>query len=604
MKIKIHYIDGERLKRSIIASAGRISEMQEKLNSINVFPVADADTGTNMVATMQSIVASAQECQIGTLQEVCASIAEGALTGARGNSGAILAQFFYGLSEGARGKERLSSREFAQAVNTAVKRAREALSNPREGTILTVMQDWADHLKNQAIGEKDFARLFRESLKKARESLAETPKRLQTLRRAGVVDAGAQGFVHLLEGLTDFIDTGKIVAFRARSHVVDRIRHMHFHKVEKELRHRFCTECVISGSDLSRMLVMKSMEKFGDSLIVVGGGHKIRIHIHTNNPDKVFAAAAIFGAVASTKVEDMRRQQQEALGRAAKRPIGLVTDSTCDIPPDLIERHQIEVVPVFINVGGRNFQDRVEISTNDFYQILKNDSQKLTTSQPPVSSFSACYKKVAQKYEAILSIHISEALSGTIQGARLAVRDLKDKVRCEVINSKTTSAALGLIVGEAGRLIESGASLAEVHAGIERAIAQVRFFVSVPTIKYLVRSGRVHKTKGLLATLLQIKPVIGISAEGKAVEVAKVIGRKRVEEKTLELALQYAYRISRPRFSIVHMLAPELGRSFQQAILKRFPQAEIPVLEASPALGLHAGIGSAGIAVLGDPIAS
>ena len=602
MQIKIRYIDGERLKRSIIASGGRISEMQEKLNSINVFPVADADTGTNMAQTMQSILDAAQACPYSRLEEVCNCIAEGALTGARGNSGAILAQFFQGLAEGAGGRDRLSPEEFAHAVAVATVRAREALSNPREGTILTVMQDWSDFLKQQAIGEVDFTSLFRDGLVRARQSLADTPNKLQVLRKAGVVDAGAQGFVHLLEGLSDFIDTGKVAAYRAGAHIAEKIRHFHFHKVDDEITFRFCTECLIQGEGLDRDTILEALQSHGDSLIVVGKGKKVRVHIHTNQPEDVFTVGRRFGTLLQTKIEDMQKQHEDATRRAPKRAIGLVTDSTCDMPPEWFEKYDIHVVPVVINVGGKSYNDRTEITAQDFYKILEKDSERLTTSQPAAAAFRDLYEKLAEQYESLLSIHISEALSGTINGARTGARTLLDRLPIEVLNSRVTSGALGLVVHEAAKMIEKGLPLAEIKAKTERYIEQTRFFVAIPTLKYMIRSGRVRKSRGFFGSLLQIKPVITLNHEGRAVEAAKVFGRKRVTEKTVELALDYARRLLDPRFIVVHMLNVNQAESYRRIIQSEYAGIEIPVLDASPALGLHAGVGAAGIAVLGDPL--
>ncbi|HNW59284.1 MAG TPA: DegV family protein [bacterium] len=601
MRIQIRYIDGARLKRAIIASAGRIIEMQEKLNNMNVFPVPDADTGTNMALTMNSIIASARSCPESTLTEVCGCIAEGAMTGARGNSGAILAQFFQGLAEGAGGRERLSPEEFAQAVATAAKRAREALAAPREGTILTVMQDWSDYLKLQAIGEKDFAHLFRDALTRAKESLADTPNKLQVLRKAGVVDAGAQGFVHLLEGLSDFIDSGRVAALKATSHVAEKIRHFHFHKVSDEIRFRYCTECLIQGEALDRGRIQEALQALGDSLIVVGGGHKVRIHIHANEPQQVFDLAATFGAVLQTKAEDMKKQHAEATQQAPRRAIALVTDSACDLPAEWIEKYDIHTVPVLIQIGEESYRDREEISAYDFYTILERDTQRLRTSQPTVASFLTLYQQLAERYESILSIHLSETLSGTIQGARTAARQLAEKIPITVVNSRSVSAGQGLIVLEAARMIESGDSLEEIRERIEEVALRTRLFVAIPTLKYLIRSGRVRKSQGFLGTLLQIKPLISLNSEGRVVEVAKVIGRKRIVQKSVELALSYARRIVNPRFIVVHMLAQNVGEVMRRQIEQEFAGIEIPVLDASPALGLHAGIGAAAIAVLGDP---
>jgi len=594
-------MDGRRLKRSIIASAHRITEMQEQLNEINVFPVADADTGTNMASTMNAIIEKASACTETSLSGVCQCIAEGALEGARGNSGAILAQFFQGLAEACEDQERLSVDAFAAAVAQAVSRARAALANPREGTILTVMEDWAAHLSQQAPAERDYVALLQQGLQRARSSLADTPKKLKVLKKAGVVDAGAQGFVHLLEGLSDFIDSGKVAALRAGSHLSTRFKNFHFHKVQEDIRFRYCTECLLEGEGLSRTRLHSQLSGLGDSLIMVGNVRKLRLHIHTNEPQTVFRLAAQAGTVLQTKIEDMRRQNLTALqAEAASRRIALVTDSSCDLSEVLLQRWQVQVVPVLVLMGGKTFLDRVEISSREVYQILKANRQRITTSQPSAASFIKVYEALIGRFQSVISLHISGALSGTLNAAQTAARSLSQRIRIEVIDSKTTSAGLGLLVAEAGRLIEQGFKHDEIVARVNRAIELSRLYVCVPTLKYLMASGRLTKPAGLLAGLLQIKPIITLSREGQATEAAKVIGLKRLFAKTLELSVQFAERIAQPRIQIAHALAEERAGWFHQALHTRFPELKIPIVDASPALGLHAGIGSVAVAVMGE----
>lgn len=601
MNVKIRYIDGLRLKRSIVASAHRITEMQEQLNAINVFPVADADTGTNMAATMRAIIESTQACPQVTLAGVCRCIADGALQGARGNSGAILAQFFQGLAEACSDKDRLTVEEFAAAVRLAVDRAREALSNPREGTILTVMEDWANFVSAQAGKESDYVLLLQDALQRARLSLAETPKKLKVLKKAGVVDAGAQGFVHLLEGLSDFIDSGKVAALKAGSHLAERIRHFHFHKVKEEIRFRFCTECLLEGEGLQRQQLQDSLSSFGDSIIVVGSTRKMRVHIHTNEPEAVFALAGKMATVLQTKVEDMLAQNETALAREDRDGIALVTDSTCDLPADILQRFNVHVVPVQVMIGDKNFRDRVEITTEEIYRVIKSNSARVSTSQPPVASYLDVYEAVADRYESAISIHLSGGLSGTFDAAQTAAKTMADKIRLELLDSKTASAGLGLLVAEAGRLIEKGLKLDDIVRLLRYSITQSRIFISVPTMRYLMRSGRLTKTRGLLATLLNIKPVLMLNEEGKVTEAAKVIGLQRVYEKTVELAGRFAAGVRNPRFQIAHAVTMERALWCKERLLSQFPGVDIPIVDASPALGLHTGIGSIAVAVMGEP---
>jgi len=208
--MKISYIDGNLLKHGIIAGARRVIQMQENLNRINVFPVPDNDTGTNMALTLQSVTEGVISCRDNTIAGMSKCLADSALMGARGNSGAILAQFFQGLAECFKGKLKVTCKHFGEAAQWAKKYAYEAISDPKEGTILTVMHDWAEQIKNQCHKTHDFLELLGDALRAAQRSLKETPKKLKILSKAGVVDAGAQGFVHMLEGIFHFMESGKI----------------------------------------------------------------------------------------------------------------------------------------------------------------------------------------------------------------------------------------------------------------------------------------------------------------------------------------------------------------------------------------------------------
>ena len=206
--MKIKYIDGKRFIRGIKVGAYKIVNHQDYLNKINVFPVPDADTGTNMAATMKTIVDNIQE-DTNQIDEATKNIANSALEGARGNSGVILAQFFYGLAKGIGKNKRLTTIQFGEAVNSAKSHAYEALSKPREGTILSVIKDWAENIYENSKKIFDFQELLNHSLEVARHSLEKTRTKIEAMRNANVVDSGAQGFVYILEGISNFINRGR-----------------------------------------------------------------------------------------------------------------------------------------------------------------------------------------------------------------------------------------------------------------------------------------------------------------------------------------------------------------------------------------------------------
>ncbi|MDO8899616.1 MAG: DAK2 domain-containing protein, partial [Bacteroidales bacterium] len=205
--IKITEINGIQLYNSFIAGAQRIFENQQLLNKINVFPVADADTGTNLASTMRSIVNAATPQP--NLKLAAVALADAALTGARGNSGIIFAQFLYGFSNEIKNEETLSVSAFAEYMKNAVKYAYEAIANPVEGTMISVIKDWAEYIYLLKDSIEDFLKLLFDGLKIAMESLKATTAQMAVLTKANVVDAGAKGFVVFLEGMFDYFKNGQ-----------------------------------------------------------------------------------------------------------------------------------------------------------------------------------------------------------------------------------------------------------------------------------------------------------------------------------------------------------------------------------------------------------
>ena len=208
---KIQYMDGLRLNRAIISGIRYLISRQDYLNKINVFPVPDGDTGTNMSFTMNAILEEAIDKIEPRVDIFTTNIAEAAIDGARGNSGVLIAQYFVGFSEGCENKEKLDAHTLGKAFETGSKSAREAMEDPKEGTILTVFQDLADVINDEINnGKDDIYELMKIGYKTACKSLADTPQKLKILKKAGVVDAGAQGFVDFLTGMMNFMKDGSL----------------------------------------------------------------------------------------------------------------------------------------------------------------------------------------------------------------------------------------------------------------------------------------------------------------------------------------------------------------------------------------------------------
>ncbi len=597
--MKIAYIDGLRLKQGVIAGARRVILMQDNLNKINVFPVADNDTGTNMALTMQSIAESAISCRDHSISGMSQCLADAALMGARGNSGAILAQFFQGLAESFEGKFKATLSHFGEAVEKARRGAYEAITEPKEGTILTVIHDWAEKVKKHCPLCEDFKELLHKGLNEAQLSLKDTPKKLKLLAKAGVVDAGAQGFVHMLEGVHHFIQSGKIE--RAVGIGGNNTRRAKVENAPEDITFQFCTECLIDGESIDRSKLRTEMIELGNSLIVAGSTEKVRIHVHTNDPETVFATAGNYGTVSKQKFDDMRDQHQEAYGEKKETKIALVTDSSCDLPPEFIIRHNVQMVPVQVSFGTENYIDKITITPKEFYRILQESEHSPKTSQPTPGDFINTYKELWGHYDSAVSVHLSGAVSGTFQAAKTAVKS-ENSGKVTLVDSCNTSVGLGLIVAETAKAIEEGCEIEEVVKRAEWATKNVKVYLSFATVKYLIRGGRLSKSRGLLARALNLKPILTLDAEGKVETLVKTFGGAAALNKILQLACHEATGKKNLRFAVAHANAPEKARYLVKHLARQFEikKKDIMIVNVSPALGAHAGPGAAGVAFLGE----
>lgn len=525
--IQLRELDGSQLYYSILAGAQRIFEHQKLLNKINVFPVADADTGTNLASTMRSIVDA--KIPIENLKQTATAIADAALSGARGNSGIIFAQFLYGFSNELKADGKLDVQSFAESMKKAVGYAYDAIANPVEGTILTVIKDWADYLYAVKDIIDDFIKILLEAYNKAVESLSETTGKLEVLARTHVVDAGAKGFVYFLEGILDFFTQGHDASAKAETEEND--QSVEVADLHEEITFRFCTEAMIAGENLDKKLIQEQLHDLGDSVVAAGTPKKMRVHIHSDHPDEVFAKLSGFGDITYQKVDDMVMQQQVMHNR--KADIAILTDSTCDLPKEVLDHHQIHMMPLSVHFGDSFYLDRLSMNARQFYQMQQNTDVRPSTSQPTVKDFQNKFEYLSTHYSSILGLFLSEKLSGTYQNGLKSARDISGRggKPSYIYNTRSLSAGLGLVVLRAARAIEEGMSLEEILPKIDTWISKSNIRVTIPTLNYIIKSGRIGHFKSFIARTLDLKPVIEIDKEGKAEIIGKSLSIKGAHKK-------------------------------------------------------------------------
>ncbi len=588
-------VDAAQFQRAVVAGCLRVIRHQRELNEINVFPVPDGDTGTNLASTLRQVADAVLREDRAAAGEVARVVAEAALLGARGNSGSILAQFLVGLAEGLGAARALDAATLARAARRGRELAWEAVVEPQEGTILSVITAWQAAV-DAAAASTDVVEVLRGGLSAAREALARTTGQLEALRRAGVVDAGARGFVQWMEGFLDGVQAGAaglddpLIRERGPRPRVT---------AETPPSHRYCTECYLETATIDRDALRRRLAAHGDSLVLAGTADRLRVHIHTDAPEAVFELLAPQGRILSRKVEDLAEQAAGASSATAAGRIALVIDSACDLPEEFLALHGIRVVPVLILLEGESHRDKVEITPSMLYQRMERDGIAPTTSQPSPGDFKLAFEEALHGHESVIYIGLSSALSGTFQAAAAAAR-MVDAERIHLVDSRSVSAGIGLLAAEAVRGIEAGESIEQVLHSVRSAAARVRIYLSVPTTRYLVRGGRLKPLQGLVAKLTGIRPVLSLDPDGRALAVARSLGAAAARRRALSLALRFAESGVRPRFAVAHANAIDAAARLYRAIARRFPEAPVSVVDAAPAIGVHVGPGGAGVAVLTD----
>jgi DAK2 domain fusion protein YloV len=299
----ILYCTGKRFKQIIMAGADWVVKNRDYLNKINVFPVPDGDTGSNMSSTLIAAVREMEALKDLSLETTAKAAAWGALMGARGNSGIIMAQILSGLADGVKGRDRLFADDLATAFTWAGEKAQRAILHPAEGTILTVISDAAETAREIAKTEKDLAIFLDAMVTSARSSVERTPLLLPKLKEAGVVDAGGLGFLYFLEGILRLVQGASVKDVVAGDDGV--LTGMPVDAGEHHWNFRYCTEFILKGSHISEDAIKNTLDSMGDSLVVVGDTHLARVHIHTGQPEDVLQYASTLGQVSSIKVDDM-----------------------------------------------------------------------------------------------------------------------------------------------------------------------------------------------------------------------------------------------------------------------------------------------------------
>jgi len=587
----MEYLTQEELKKMMLLSWKKIEENKEQINKINVFPVPDQDTGSNMAKTLLGIKKAIEGKEFKDLNEISEAALDGALTAAQGNAGVIYVGFlasFLPLLD----KNPVNAKKLAIAFEKGAEKARKSIQNPKEGTILDVIDAARDVFKVEAEKEKDIINLFKLVTEKAREALLATREKMEIFRRANVVDAGGLGFLMILESYLEALE-GEKKEVKKEEMPSEKIR-----RFVQVLSNRYEIVSLIENPRFNEEIIRGKLKKMGDSIDVVQIGNKTKVHIHTDYPGEVRDVMRETGSILELRTEDMAK---EVVGEPSVRKvsIGIVTEGNlADLPQKVLERYQIEPVLCIVDwPEGQNLPGE-----NIYQKMREADKRRIKTfpktTQPSPKSYFDAFKKQLQKFDKVLCITLSHKLSGCYNSACQGKEMMgeEEKARVYILDSLQAVASQGLLVLRAIELIQEQREINEVIEELKKLIPKTHLYAILEDPKWLEAGGRMSKSQANWIRRIKkinLHPLVTIK-DGVVTKAGIIFARDTAEAlfkkigKESQKARKEGKRI---RIIIGHADNPEGAEKLRQR-LKEI-KAEVPFISlASPVVCSHTGPGT------------
>ena len=594
-------LTGKELYWSIISGGKKIIEHQEEINKINVFPVPDGDTGSNLAATATSIIYNSKEND--SINIVASSIGDAALDGARGNSGVILAQFLYGIGVEIKDSANLSTQKFAEIVKKASDYVYKAIPSPQEGTIITVIREWAEYIHTNKNTFTDFDQLFAKAEVIAQEALARTTEQLEALRVAKVVDAGAKGFVLFIEGMKETLLTR---SFSREDHDIEHLLMYDYDfpmaeaeaLTEDSLHNRYCTETCLIGENMSRDAVLEILEEDSDSIVIAGSDKKIRLHFHTNSPANMFDKLRKFGNFTFQKVEDMRLQYNVTHHR--KHSIAFIVDSGITLTPEFMDENQVHFIPAGIEIDKVSYQDGRTIDLELFQPYFTNKNTVVKTSQPSPKSYADLLGYLSHYYDSVIVLTMGSGVSGTyrsaLQGKEL-ILSKKENMKIDIIDSKELAAGASATAHFIAKDIQDGLSHEDIVKNAQNNIANTTSHLNFLSIDHLIKNGRVGVLTGGIIKTLNLCPILEVN-NGTLTITGKSFGLKKGLAKNIEAIAKKSTNRSIKGYVVSHSnLSENMKEYYLKSLEALFGCPPLEVNKVSPCIVNHIGYGAVDVGI-------
>ena len=498
----IQCIDGKKFRDMFVSGANNLQNNKDLVDKLNVFPVPDGDTGTNMSLTISYAIKELAKVQNDNVTDIGKALSKGSLMGARGNSGVILSQIIRGIAKSVEGKENLNVVDLANAFKTGSDTAYKAVIKPIEGTILTVVRESGEYAENIAQEDMDMIEFLELVVEKANESLNKTPELLKALKEAGVVDSGGKGLVLIYEGMLSSLKGNNIelveggISSDTNVSVEQNIS-------TEDIKYQYCTEFILETNKVDDLTVRERFMKYGDSLAVVGDEGVIKVHVHTNDPGLAIQEALSYGQLLTIKVENMKLQHENKVLKEAaqteevhveEKEYGFIATSMGDGLAQIFRDFGVD----HIIEGGQTMNP----STEDFMKAIEKLNAK--------------------------NIIILPNNSNIIMAANQA-KELSDK-NIVVIPTKNVPQAFAALV-----TFDGDADIAENEANMMEALSTVKS----GQVTYAVRDTVINDVEVKEGNIIGIAEGKLLSAGDKVDEITTDLIEKLVDEDSAIITLFY-----------------------------------------------------------------
>ena len=588
--MKSKTIDGYDIREWFRFGLQEVALNKKHINAINVFPVPDGDTGTNLTMTLKAM--AERPVSTRSFSNMIERISESGLAHARGNSGIIFASYINGIAIEGKIHETVNLLEFSAAAHKAVDYAYKSIEKPVEGTMISVIRDWAFFLFSNHNKFEFFEDLLAEAYKTARISLDKTTEKLEILKKNKVVDAGGEGFVRFLKGINSTFNQEDMPIVEDEIYLeeilIDNNNHSPF---------RYCTEIFMKLAGEEPEAIRHKLNLLGDSLIIASSHNKTRVHLHTDHPEEMMFLLKEYGEILDQKVDDMRLQNQVLYSRNSD--VAILTDSIADISDDLMMKYQIHCLPLTILIDDVQFLDKSTIDLHGLFNYISHAKAYPTSSQPEPIRVQEKLDYLLEHYKSIIIITVAEKLSGTFSVfKREADRLEKLGHRVTVIDSKLNSGAQGLLVKKAAELMESGCTHEKIVKEVLESIPKIKIYVCLETIENAIRGGRVPNTIGRLGIAIGARPIMTLEANGKGAAFGVGFSKKGITKKILKLIRKTKKEKGIQSYSIVHAENIGLAKVYEDFLTEITGKKPEFVTEISAITAIHTGPGSVAVSLM------